>query len=98
MRRLNLFVSEAPALPISEGEDSRGNLGTNYVEPFAVELSTWAFSARVLDALARHAWQPTQDAYQLNIVLTPALAEGESKMTLEHEDFRELYVGLSRER
>lgn len=97
MRRLDLFVSEEATVPASaERDELPGDLGVLYPEPFTPQLSTWAFSARVLGALTQHAWQPTQDANQLNVVLTPALKDGEARVLREREHFREVYVGVSR--
>ncbi len=97
LRRLYLFVSEEATVPVSpQREELPDNLGVLYPEPFTPQLSTWAFSARVLEALIEHAWHPTQEGNQLNIVLTPSLPEGEARVLEESAHFREVYVGLAR--
>src|SRR5262245_24044628 len=98
MRRLNLHVGECARLPAELEDAEIENLGEVYPEPFPARMPMWAFSARVLGALAEHAWQPTQDSSQLNVVLTPALGEGETRVGKDHGWYRQVFVGLPRAR
>jgi hypothetical protein len=96
-RRLYLFLSESARVPTGGPEDGQP-LGEIYPEPFIGTLSMWSFSARVIGALEATAWQPTQDGDQINLVLTPDLADGKTRVIEERRRFRMVCMGLSRAR
>lgn len=89
---LRLEVGELTHVP---GPDDRvSDLGTLYPEPFTSTLGMYAVSARVLGALANAVWD-AGEAVELVIVLTPALADGESRVVNDYPHYRRVCVGLS---